>query len=64
LIKQNGANIDSYADNDQIVVYNIASGQIQTPYKGLNISGEAIHSINGNLYIVGQENSLLYKIKT
>lgn len=62
LIKQNSTLIDSYGDNDQIVTYKFDSGKIDTPFSGLSLSWDAIHSIGDKLYLVGQQNGLLYQL--
>jgi|GEM_PF-4889296 len=63
LIKQNGASIDSFADTDQIVVINLKNITFELPYLGLLISAGAVHAKNNNIYVVGQENSVLYRLK-
>lgn len=64
LVKKDKVVSDNFQKKDAIVVYNYNTDRITFPFNELTFSGENIHiSPNSSIYIIGQENKILYRLK-
>ncbi|MEM1312821.1 MAG: hypothetical protein AAGF07_05160 [Patescibacteria group bacterium] len=65
LVKQQKTNSDNFRFKDSLVKIDLTKNQLSYPAAGLVFSASNILvSNNGTLYIVGQENNILYRVKT
>lgn len=65
LVKKDKVVSDNFQKKDALVVYNYNTDKITFPFSELTFSGDNIHiSPNSSIYIIGQENKILYRLKS
>ena len=63
LVKERKVKSGDFKYKDALVVYNYKTEKVDYPYNGLVFSGENVYVFANTVYIVGQENRILYKFK-
>ncbi len=64
LVKDIKISINAQEAKDSLVLYNFSKNTLSLPYKGFTFSADSIQvSPRGDVFIIGQSNRFLYKIK-
>lgn len=64
LIKKNAVSYVDYTQSDAIVQFSAKVNDMKVLFDGINLSGKNVFKVDEKYYIIGQQNSLLYRVKS